>query len=116
MSRTFQIPSLGEKGFHARKRGKPDEKKSALRLRAPLDENFKPLPPRVAIQGSMDSSAQPYFQPAPHKTSLWLARVSIGLLIGGALWLMGVRVRENYVRVDGLQSPASKSRASQPAL
>jgi hypothetical protein len=40
------------------------------------------------------------FHPAPHRTALWLARLSIGLLIGSALWLMGVRVYENKVCVD----------------
>jgi hypothetical protein len=40
----------------------------------------------------MANSKKDIQYPGPDQTALWLARVSIGLLLGGALWLMGVRV------------------------
>jgi hypothetical protein len=64
----------------------------------------------------MYDSAQKPLHPAPHKTALWLAKISIGLLLGSALWLMGVRVYENKICVDTFPSPKSEPSTGQPSL
>ena len=61
-------------------------------------------------------SGQKSLHSAPHKTALWLAKVSIGHLLGGALWLMGVRVYENKICVDAFPTPKSEQRTGQPSL
>jgi hypothetical protein len=48
----------------------------------------------------MISSSHKPLHPTPHHTALWLAKVSVGLLLGGALWLMGVRAYENKVSAE----------------
>ncbi len=50
----------------------------------------------------------------PPQTALWLARLSIGLLVGTALWLMGVRLQENKVTLDAFPSPKTETLPPQP--
>jgi len=61
-------------------------------------------------------SGQKPLHPAPHKTALWLAKVSIGLLLGSALWLMGLRVYENKICVDAFPTNKSEPNKGQPSL
>jgi hypothetical protein len=63
----------------------------------------------------MSSYAQKNVHPTPHKTALWLAKVSIGLLLGSALWLMSARAYENKGCVDAFPSLGNETRVAQPA-
>ena len=64
----------------------------------------------------MSLYTQNSLHPAPHKTALWLARVNIGLLLGGTLWLMGARVYGNKLSVNAFSSSANATRVSQPGM
>jgi hypothetical protein len=62
----------------------------------------------------MPQNPQQPVYPVPSTTALWLARLSIGLLIGTALWLMGFRTHENRERVGDLHSKTAELRFPQP--
>ena len=61
----------------------------------------------------MISSAHKPLHPTPHRTALWLAKVSVGLLLGSALWLMGVRVYENKVCAEAVPLASGEVCASE---
>ena len=68
-----------------------------------------------AIQESMSSYTQKNLHPTPHKTALWLAKVSIGLLLGSALWLMSARAYENKVCLDAFPYSGNETHVTPPA-
>jgi hypothetical protein len=92
-----------------RRFGGPDRGSGKLwRKPVRLPYGTEPIP-----RGMPQNLQQPVY-PAPSHTALWLARVSIALLIGTSLWLLGLRTREDRRCVDSAGSVTAEMRSPEP--
>jgi hypothetical protein len=72
-----------------------------------------PGDPGTIQRGMPHITQNPLHRPPP-QTALWLSRLSIGLLLGTALWLMGVRLQQNKVALETFPTPKAETLPTQP--